>query len=97
MYTRTESYDTAWLKAERDLAISSYELPLESLVSPSPKDDILPILNEKIIKDIQRNPTKLENYRPGVSRAIVLDALKKVAKSPKPSRKYGGQPVSTSS
>ena len=39
---------------------------------------------------------KLEDYQPGVSRALVLDALKKVAKSPKPSQKHSEQPVSAS-
>ena len=90
MYTREESYDTAWLKAERDLAISSYGLPQEPLVAPSSKDDILPLMNEKILKDVQQNPkpAKLEDYQPGASRARVLDTLKKVAKSPKPSQKH---------
>ena len=90
MYSREESYDTAWLKAERDLATSGYVLPLESLATPSSEDDILSILDEKILKHIQRNPnpTKLEDYQPGASRALVLDALKKVAKSPKPSQKH---------
>ncbi len=40
---------------------------------------------------------KLEDYQPGASRTLVLDALKKVSKSPKPSRKNGGQPAPTSS
>ena len=39
---------------------------------------------------------KLEDYQPGASRALVLDALKKVAKSPKPSQKHSEQPVSAS-
>ena len=41
-------------------------------------------------------PSELQDYEPGASRALVLDALKKVAKSPKPSPKHGGQPASTS-
>ncbi len=39
----------------------------------------------------------LEEYQPGASRTLVLDALKKVAKSQKLSRKNGGQPAPTSS
>ena len=46
------------------------------------------------VKDAETK--NLEDYRPGVSRASVLDALKKVAISPKPSTKNGGQPVSAS-
>lgn len=39
----------------------------------------------------------LEDYQPGASRALVFDALKKVAKSPKPSPKHGERPAPTSS
>ena len=39
---------------------------------------------------------ELEDYQLGASRALMLDALKKVAKSPKPSQKPAEQPVSAS-
>jgi len=39
---------------------------------------------------------KLEDYQPGANQALVFDALKKVAISPKPSPKNGRQPVSAS-
>lgn len=39
----------------------------------------------------------LEDYQPGASKALVLDALKKVAITPKPSPKNGEQPDSASS
>ena len=42
----------------------------------------------------QTEVKKLEDHKPGASRALVLDALKKVAISPKPSPKNGEQPVS---
>ena len=95
MYIREESYDTALLKAERDLATSGYELPV---VSPTSGDDTLPMPDEKALEYLQRHPkpAKLEDYQPGASRTLVLDALKKVAKSPKPSPKRGEQPESTS-
>ncbi len=98
MYSREESYDTAWLKAERDLATSGYVLPLDSLATPSSEDDILPILDEKILKHIQQNPnpTKLENYQPGANRDLVFDALKKVARTSKPCEKRTEQPDATS-
>ena len=39
---------------------------------------------------------KLEDYQPGANRALVLDVLKKVAISPRPSPKHSEQPVLTS-
>jgi len=39
---------------------------------------------------------ELEDYQPGASRTLVLDALKKVATSSQLSPKNGEQPVSTS-
>lgn len=44
-----------------------------------------------------KDTKKLEDYQPGASRGLVLDALKKVAISPKPSPKNGEQPAPTSS
>ena len=46
------------------------------------------------VKDAETK--NLEDYQPGASRALVLDALKKVVISPKPFPKNGGQPVSAS-
>lgn len=70
MYVRKESYDTAWLKAERDLAISGYGIPSIPSAVPSSTDE---------------PPTDLGDYNPGASRPDVFKALKKVATSPKPS------------
>ena len=67
MYIREESYDTAWLKAQRDLATLGHVLRLDPWATPSSEDDMLPILNEGNLKHTQRkpNPTKLEEYHPG--------------------------------
>jgi len=42
-------------------------------------------------------PTNLEDCKPWATRDEVFSALKKVAKSPKPSLKHGEQPAPTSS
>jgi hypothetical protein len=97
MYTRKDSYDTAWLKAERDLATSKVSLSV-----PCSPDDI-PLLEEekqdkeeKSLKHIRQssNPSKLESYQPGATRLEVFSALKKTAKIHK---KHGKQPVLASS
>ena len=54
------------------------------------------IKNQSLNKKALPIRTKLEDHQPGASRTLVLDALKKVSKSPKPCEKHGGQPVSTS-
>ena len=85
MYTKKESYETAWLKAERDLAISGYVLHPDSSTTPCSTDEINPKLDEDILEHVQPDtaPTKLENYTPGASREEIFNALKKVAKTSK--------------
>ncbi len=90
----SEDYKQKWLEAERDLAIN-WALP------PSDSLNYEPIENvdkdtERVNKSLLVPTRSLEDYQPGASRAVVLDALKKVTKSPKPSQKHGKQPVSTS-
>ncbi len=90
MYIRNESYVTAWLKAERDLATSGYTTSPDQSSTPSAADDIIPELDKEDMKKFRYNPNpaKLEDYQPGASQTLVLDALKKVAKSPKPCEKH---------
>jgi hypothetical protein len=57
MYTRKESYSTAWLKAERDLATSGYGLPPALLVPPSSNEDNLPMPTEKVLERIRQIPS----------------------------------------
>lgn len=86
MYIRKESYDTAWLKAERDLATSGYTTPPDQSSTPSSTDDIIPELDKEDMKKFRQNhdPTRLENYQPGASRTEIFKALKKVARTPNP-------------
>ena len=89
-----QDYRLKWLEAERDLAINWAESPSDPL-------NYEPV--ENVDKDVERVnksllvPTRsLEDYQPGASRVLVFDALKKVAKSPKPSQKHSEQPGSAS-
>ncbi len=61
----------------------------------------MPIIDDKNkpVERTKKSPLtsrKIEDYQPGASQAHVLKALKKVAKSPKPSQKHTEPPVSTS-
>lgn len=50
----------------------------------------------KKIKENSNKTRELEDYEPGASRAEIFGALKKVAKSPKPSQKRDEPPEPTS-
>lgn len=87
MYIRKESYDTAWLKAERDLAISNYKTNAKDDISSI--DNNSSILNEKILKQIKKDSdsTKLEDYQPGITKEQMLEALHIVTKAKPDSKK----------
>lgn len=87
-----QDYGQKWLEAERDLAINWVELPVALLddeaVDNADRD------TERVNKS--RLPSrKLEDYRPGATQAHVFDALKKAARSRKPSQKHNEPLVPT--
>ena len=89
-----QDYKQKWLEAERDLALNWAELPIVSL-NDEPIDNV-DRTTERVNKS--RLPSRnLEDYKPGASRAEVFQALKKVATSPRPSRKRAEPPDSASS
>ncbi len=64
-----QDYKQKWLEVERDLA-------LMGIVPQSGSPNYGPIVD--VDKDMERvNKRNLEDYQPGASRALVLDALKK--------------------
>jgi len=67
-----QDYQLKWLEVERDLAINWAKLPSDPFNS-EPIDHV-----DEATERVKRN---LEDYQPGASRALVLDALKKVSKS----------------
>lgn len=89
-----QDYKLKWLEAERDLAVNWAKSTSDPL-SPEPIDNVDED-TERVNKSLLGSKRNLADYQPGANRALVLDALKKVAKSPKPSQKHSEQPVSTS-
>ena len=88
-----QDYKLKWLEAERDLAINWAEPPSDPL-NYEPIEDIGKD-TERVNKSLLDTTRNLEDYQPGTTRVRVFEALKKVAKSPKPSPKRGEQPEST--
>ena len=86
-----QDYKQKWLEAERDLAIIWAEPPFDHESIDNVDKD-----TERVNKSLL-NPTRnLEDYQPGTTRVRVFEALKKVAKSRKPSQKHGELPAPTS-
>jgi len=88
-----QDYRQKWLEAERDLALNWVEPPFDPL-NYEPIDNVDKD-TERVNKSLL-TPRNLEDYQPGATQARVFEALKKVAKSRKPSQKHAGSPATAS-
>jgi len=88
-----QDYRQKWLEAERDLAINWIELqPASPNYEPIDNAD----KDTERVKELLLTPKNLEDYQPSATQVHVFEALKKVAKSRKPSQKHAEPPAPAS-
>lgn len=91
--SEVQDYGQKWLEAERELVLNWVDIPVAPL-NGEPRDNA--DRDSKRVSKALLLPRMLEDYQPGATQAHVLQALKRVAKSERPSQRHTRRPAPSS-